>query len=305
MYIEDVLDRAVKMCRGMKVMRDCGFPGGEFAWEECYLAFRKARDARPDNGTTPEYEQLKEQACLRLAIYLATFGMYRGSSFISGLDASAHMPMVELLLEKYDELAEFPGTSSADGGSMPDSEWNEALFSLVDEMRAYYGKVKSQALLFKEFYKGFPGQLAEEAMKECESIKADEPVDADKAGVSRVLITKILMGAFGSVPAYDRYFCAAAKECGLPQTFSERSFPKSCDFVRDNWSDVERTTKEVKFLTAEGAGLGLYYPPMRVIDKGMWCLGLEVENSGVRRGANCLTPFAVAMSGSKCMITRS
>lgn len=103
--IEDVLDRAEKMYRGIKVMRDCGFPSGEFAWEECYLAFRKARKARPSNGASPEYEQLKEQACLRLAVYLATFGMYRRSSFISGLDASAHMPVVELLLEKkYDAL---------------------------------------------------------------------------------------------------------------------------------------------------------------------------------------------------------
>lgn len=278
--IEDALDRAEKMYRGIKVMRDCGFPSGEFAWEECYLAFRKARKARPSNGASPEYEQLKEQACLRLAVYLATFGMYRRSSFISGLDASAHMPVVELLLEKkYDALAEFPGPSSAGGGSMPDSEWNEALFVLVDEMCAHYSKVKSQVLLFKEFHGGFPGQLAEETLKECELIKAKKPVDADKAGVSRVLITKILMGAFGSIPAYDRYFCAGAKQFGLPQAFSKCSFLKLCDFVRDNWSDVERTAKEMKLLTAEGAELGLHYPPMRVVDKGMWCLGLEVEDN--------------------------
>lgn len=279
----DVLDRAGKMYRGVELMRGCGFPGGELAWEECYLAFWKAREARPTGGTPPEYEQLKEQACLRLAVYLASFGMYRGSSFISGLDTSAHMPVVELLLEKkYDGLAEFPGPSSAGGRSMPDSEWNEALFALVGEMCAYYSKVKSQALLFKEFYGGFPGQVAEETLKKCESIKANEPGEMGKARVSRVLITKILMGAFGSVPAYDRYFCAGAKECGLPQTFSERSFPKLCAFVRDSWGDVERTAEEMKFLTAEGRELGLCYPPMRVIDKGLWCLGLEVENSEVR-----------------------
>lgn len=281
--IEDVLRRAEKMYRGVEVMRDCGFPSGELAWEECYLAFRKAREARPNGGTSPEYEQLKEQACLRLAIYLATFGMYRRSSFISGLDASAHMPVVELLLEKrYDGLKEFPGSSPADSKSISDSKWNEALLALVDEMCAYYSKVKSQALLFKEFYGGFPGQLAEETLKERESIKANEPGERDKAGVSRVLITKILMGAFGSIPAYDRYFCAGAKRCGLPQTFSERSFPKLCAFVRDSWDDVERTAKKMRLLTAEGVELGLCCPSMRVIDKGMWCLGLEVENSEVR-----------------------
>ena len=157
--IEDVLRRAEKMYRGVEVMRDCGFPSGELAWEECYLAFRKAREARPTGGTTLEYEQLKERACLRLAVYLATFGMYRRSSFASGLDASAHMPVVELLLEKkYDGLAELPGPSPAGGEPMPDTEWNGALFALVDKMCAHYGKDKSQVLLFKEFYEGFPDQ---------------------------------------------------------------------------------------------------------------------------------------------------
>lgn len=275
----DVLDRAGKMYRGVEVMNGCGFPSGEFAWEECYLAFWKARAARPTDGTSPEYEQLKEQACLRLAVYLASFGMYRGSSFISGLDASAHMPVVELLLEKkYDGLAEFPGPSSTGGRSVPDSEWDEALFVVVDEMCAHYSKVKNQALLFRKFYGGFPAQSSEDALKECDSMAAKAADDADKARVSRVLITKILMGAFGSVPAYDRYFCAGAKECGLPQTFSERSFPKLCAFVRNSWDDVERTAKKMKFLVAEGAELGLCYPPMRVIDKGLWCLGLEAEH---------------------------
>lgn len=276
----DVLDRAGKMYRGVELMRSRGFPSGELAWEECYLAFWKARAARPTDGTSPEYEQLKEQACLRLAVYLASFGMYRGSSFISGLDASAHMPVVELLLEKYAKLAEFPGSSPAGGRSMSDSEWGEILFVLVDEMCAHYSKVKNQALLFKKFYEGFPAQSSEDALRECDSMEAKAADDADKARVSRVLITKILMGAFGSVPAYDRYFCAGAKECGLPQTFSERSFPKLCAFVRDSWGDVERTAKKMKFLTAEGAELGFCYPPMRVIDKGMWCLGLEAESRG-------------------------
>ena len=30
------------MYGGIKMMRDCEFPSGEFAWEESYLAFWKA-----------------------------------------------------------------------------------------------------------------------------------------------------------------------------------------------------------------------------------------------------------------------
>lgn len=45
---------------------------------------------------------------------------------------------------------------------------------------------------------------------------------------------------------------------------------------------MEEAAKEMKFLTAEGAELGLNCPPMRVIDEGMWCLGLEAPNREAR-----------------------
>lgn len=66
------------------------------SWEHCYLQFYKART---QNNVDIDY------LCLQLAFYLASWGMYRGSSFLLQKDYKVHMPVVlELLNEKYNSL---------------------------------------------------------------------------------------------------------------------------------------------------------------------------------------------------------
>ena len=67
------------------------------SWEHCYSHFMNAR-GRND----VDYDYLS----LQLAFYLASWGMYRGSSFLLQKDYRVHIPVVkELLSEKYDALA--------------------------------------------------------------------------------------------------------------------------------------------------------------------------------------------------------
>ncbi|MBQ8112212.1 MAG: hypothetical protein IJ146_03300, partial [Kiritimatiellae bacterium] len=47
------------------------------SWEHCYKVFYEARLKRQKGGC-PDYDYL----CLHLAFYLASWGMYRGSSFL-------------------------------------------------------------------------------------------------------------------------------------------------------------------------------------------------------------------------------
>ena len=62
------------------------------SWEYCYTAF----------GNLDSVDYLS----LHLAFYLASWGMYRGSSFLLQKDYRIHIPVVkELLSEKYDALA--------------------------------------------------------------------------------------------------------------------------------------------------------------------------------------------------------
>ena len=66
------------------------------SWEHCYKCFSAAR-----KSNEPDEDYL----CLHLAFYLASWGMYRGSSFLLKKDYKVHLPVVqEILKEKYDPL---------------------------------------------------------------------------------------------------------------------------------------------------------------------------------------------------------
>ena len=67
------------------------------SWEHCYTHFIKARGSKEI-----DYDYLS----LQLAFYLASWGMYRGSSFLLQKDYKVHIPVVkELLSNEYDALA--------------------------------------------------------------------------------------------------------------------------------------------------------------------------------------------------------
>lgn len=66
------------------------------SWEHCYKCFHDARDQ--ENADT-------DSLSLHLAFYLASWGMYRGSSFLLQKDYKIHIPIIEELLRKeYDVL---------------------------------------------------------------------------------------------------------------------------------------------------------------------------------------------------------
>ena len=67
------------------------------SWEHCYKCFYDAR-----NNPNCDYDYLS----LQLAFYLASWGMYRGSSFLLQKDYRVHIPVVEELLKtQYDCLS--------------------------------------------------------------------------------------------------------------------------------------------------------------------------------------------------------
>ena len=62
------------------------------SWQHCYQAFCRYRD--PDNQEAVDY------LALHLAFYLASWGMYRGSSFLLQKDYKVHIPVVEMILKR-------------------------------------------------------------------------------------------------------------------------------------------------------------------------------------------------------------
>ncbi len=177
---------------------------------------------------------------LQLAFYLASWGMYRGSSFLLQKDYKVHIPVVrEILKEKYNSL------------------FGIECYMLKDEENQIL--LKELYLFLEEYY---------------DKIRRNIKGDSLQNKLSDVLITKILMGTLGCVPAYDRYFVAGIKrEKVATGNYNINSIIKLVDFYESN--------KDILELTREQMVVGdILYPQMKLIDMGFWQIGYEMDISG-------------------------
>ena len=87
--------------------------------------------------------------------------------------------------------------------------------------------------------------------------------------VSPVLITKILMGTLGCVPAYDRFFQdGVATYKVTTQEYSRNSLLKLVDFYEEYNDRLEEARRGMR--TED-----LTYPQMKLLDMGFWQIGFE------------------------------
>lgn len=202
--------------------------GRSRSWEYCYRAFR---DARTD--PSPDYDYLS----LHLAFYLASWGMYRGSSFLLQKDYKVHTPIVEVILKpEYDCLF---GLACAD---LRESEVQMTLKTVYNSIANYFDRIR----------------------KEVAGREVASPV-------SPILITKILMGTLGCVPAYDRFFVDGIKKYKVTrQEYSLESVRKLAKFYEEHSDRLEEARR--------GMRVGdLTYPQMKLLDMGFWQVGFEVS----------------------------
>lgn len=188
-------------------------------------------DAR--NIKTPDYDYLS----LHLAFYLASWGMYRGSAFLLQKDYKVHIPVVEELLNsKYDSLF------GLECKELRDEKNQKRLQELEAFLTEYYGRVR-------------------------DSVKEKEI----KNEISSTLTTKILMGTFGCVPAYDRYFIDGVKKQKVTTgNYNLNSLLKLVDFYENNREKLEKARQSLTVYS-------LPYPQMKLIDMGFWQIGFESD----------------------------
>lgn len=204
-------------------------PNGRYrSWEYCYKCFHDARE-----DLNPDYDML----CLNLAFYLASWGMYRGSSFLLQKDYKVHLPVVqELLKNDYNQLF------GIECFRIKEREIQKLITRLYTLISNYY-----------------------------ETIRASVKSLDIKSELSGTLITKILMGTLGCVPAYDRYFINGIKNLEVSTgSFSITSLKKLADFYELNSQKLEVARK--RLLVND-----LDYPQMKLLDMGFWQIGLELE----------------------------
>ncbi len=194
------------------------------SWEHCFIAFTQARSL--DNKNI-------ENLCLHLAFYLASWGMYRGSSFLLQKDFWVHKDAVlELLQPKYDFLV------SASCEQLADEAILARLFQLAATLNEIYVCKRSN-------------------------------IDG-RSAVSEILITKILLGTLGCVPAYDRFLLAGLKECNIASgTFCPKSIMSLACYYLNNKAEFEKCRNTISSTTE--------IPQMKLIDMALWQLGYDSD----------------------------
>jgi hypothetical protein len=201
-------------------------PNGRYlSWCHCYNAFVRT--------SFYDYDYL----ALHLAFYLASWGMYRGSSFLLQKDYKVHISIVKIILEKrYDPLR----------GISAEKLLDTAMLDLLDELgKRIHDEYASQK-------PSFEGRIND---------------------ASETLITKILLGTLGCVPAYDRYYCEAVKSYGISSAiYNRKSIKQIAMFYISHKEEFELVRKEI-------AKAGTDYPPMKLMDMCMWQLAYEMEQS--------------------------
>lgn len=180
------------------------------------------------SNKTESYDTL----ALHLGFYLASWGMYRGSSGLLWKDYKIHCGAIEILRNhshlKFDSI-----------GEMRDVD--EILY-LVSELKGCYSQIT--------YMKG-------------EEEKVISSTDT--------LISKVILGSLGCLPAFDRYFNLGffGKESLI---INKKSLSSVFDKTLKMKPEIEKSQNWIFEKT------NFWYPVMKVVDMYYWQLGFEKDN---------------------------
>ena len=189
------------------------------SWEHCYQFFRAKTQA--------EIIEQRENAALQLGFYLASWGMYRGSSFLLQHAYTVHLGVVDCLAaQEYSVLwGKDVGSEKEDVTLVP------VILAAVEGVR--------------EAYKPFG--------------KATD-----------TLVTKVLLGTFGCLPACDRFFIDGFNRSGFSYSYlNDRFVGRVLGFCNTHLAALRKEQARIE------AGGGVRYPLMKLVDMYFWQIGSE------------------------------
>jgi hypothetical protein len=187
------------------------------SFDYCYNYFR----------TTPPDILLKdtEKSCLTLGFYLASWGMFRGSSFLLQKSVKHFQPTIEYI-----------ATVDKSAWSIDVNNYNEqniqTIIKIYNDIKAHVIQSKNQDL---------------------------------------TLITKILLGVFGFIPAFDSYFCDSFRQISKGQLGFRKVNTKSLIFIQQFYEANRETIDKLSAQTfttdfTTGQKTKINYPKAKIID---------------------------------------
>ena len=192
------------------------------SWDNCHQSFSASTQS--------------DIHVLELAFYLASWGMYRGSSGLLQKNYLIHKGAVDILFSKEGQKLKCNLRNEVTKYNVND------ILNIKDKLANHYNKIL--------FTKG------------SDKSKPISPTDT--------LLSKILLGALGCVPAYDRYFIDGLKEIKIKNnSFNNSSLNEMFDFIDENKSEIDEIQKLILIKTKR------HYPLMKIMDMFFWQTGYD------------------------------
>lgn len=198
----------------------------ENSWLYCHKAFGYVSDP--------------ETLALHLTAYLASWGMYRGSSGLAKTNFKVHEGAVKKILNKRDELYCTGENQKFDN--------LKAIVSLKEELEGYYCDI--------DVYWG------EDLKKNKEAVR--------KISSTQTLISKIMLGTLGCIPAFDTNLIKGLEKINklpenqnIPYTFNKISVSRLIEMAKA--IDTKELDLPKEYVT---------YPKMKLLDMALFQFGL-------------------------------
>ena len=281
---EKYIEQATKAFYGLIQDKEGGEPDTRYkSWEWCYQAFADGRKKYNQTTNDNEKEKIVDFLALHLAFYLASWGMYRGSAFLLQRDYKTHIGAVNILLkEKCDSLWGYE-PASINGEN---SEQNDAI---LEPDTGLYARIKDSYNIKKAY-------------------NYEETNDEENA--TDTLVTKILMGTMGCIPAFDRFLKKGIK--WLKYHFED--YKKISGTIYNQKNNVGKTFNILENLACAnkdslkkcGAkivtnGEKCDYPIMKCVDMFLWQVGFELDLlENLEKNKNCEKNIRIAKKIGIC-----
>jgi len=196
------------------------------SFDYCYNYFRKTNDLTQDI----------EKSCLVLGFYLASWGMFRGSSFLLQKSAKHFEPTIQYI-----------ATLDKSVWDIDADNYNEKNIQIIIKM---YNNIKHLIISEKQS--------------------------------DITLITKILLGIFGFIPAFDNNFCNSFRKISEGQCGFRKLNIKSLTFIKafyeSNRNIIDKLSEETytkDFISGQKTTLN--YPKAKIIDMYGFTIGQNLQ----------------------------
>lgn len=209
------------------------------SFDYCYNYFYGFRN-NPEKLITTENMQM---SCFQLGFYLSSWGMLR-NSFLQRMSLKGYEKIIKIIATK-------PRLWTIDIDTYEDNDNIEKLIEFKEEVTEALRIVK----------------LSKSTKKNGEE-KSITPSDT--------LTSKIMLGVFGNVPAYDNYFLNWIKKSpdkNIPQNFSRKSLLAIKKYYDENLESAMSRIDGIETLEYYDDSSNIYYTKAKLVDIYGYCNG--------------------------------